>query len=119
LCAGSVRLLVRRCRLPSGTALCWVSLLWYAKCNIEMDGILMIVFQVLASPYDVPDWLAPVLMALAAHVNDPAPINASVRRTFGHFWRTHQETWHQQKERFGEDDLQTLTELLVSPTYYA
>lgn len=43
-----------------------------------------------AAPYDVPDWLPPVLLALAKHVNDPQPVGGSVKRTFGEFWRTHQ-----------------------------
>lgn len=72
-----------------------------------------------AAPYDIPPWLPPVLMALAAHINDPAPINATVRRVFSDFWRTHQDTWHVDKEKFNDDDRQTLTELLISPSYYA
>nr|CAD2189936.1 unnamed protein product [Meloidogyne enterolobii] len=32
--------------------------------------------------------------------------------------RTHQDEWHEHKLEFTEDQLQILTDLIVSPTYY-
>ena len=50
---------------------------------------------------------------------DPMPIKQTVRKTFGEFWRTHQDTWPQLKTRFSDDDLTTLTNLLASPSYFS
>lgn len=43
----------------------------------------------------------------------------TVKRTLGGFKRTHHESWHDHKQKFTDDQLAILTELLVSPNYYA
>lgn len=50
---------------------------------------------------------------------DPMPIKQTVRKTFGEFWRTHQDTWPQLKTRFSDDELTSLTNLLASPSYFS
>ena len=55
----------------------------------------------------------------AQHVVDPIPIKQTVRNTFGEFWRTHQDTWPMLKEKFTEDQLSALTNLLASPSYFS
>jgi len=35
------------------------------------------------------------------------------------FKRTHHENWRQHKQKFTDDQLTVLTDLLVSPSYYA
>ncbi len=44
---------------------------------------------------------------------------ASVKKTLQEFKRTHQDNWQDHKQRFSEDELAVLTDLLVSPSYYA
>mmetsp|Transcript_12243 Transcript_12243/g.17765 ORF Transcript_12243/g.17765 Transcript_12243/m.17765 type:complete len:109 (+) Transcript_12243:1-327(+) len=82
-------------------------------------GVLGLAALVGAYPYDVPSWMPEILVLLAQHVVDPMPIRQTVRKTFGEFWRTHQDTWPMLKERFSENDLNTLTNLLASPSYFS
>lgn len=82
-------------------------------------GVLGLAALVGAYPYDVPAWMPEILVLLAQHVLDPMPIKQTVRKTFGEFWRTHQDTWPMLKVRFSEDDLNTLTNLLASPSYFS
>ena len=87
-------------------------------------------------PYDIPESLPPVLMLLADHLHDPVPIPATVKKVFQvliillseaannkpllqDFKRTHQDNWAEHKQAFTEDQLAVLTDLLVSPSYYA
>jgi len=82
-------------------------------------GVLGMAALIGAYPYDVPPWMPEVLVQLAQHVIDPIPIKQTVRNTFGEFWRTHQDTWPMLKEKFTEDQLSALTNLLASPTYFS
>jgi len=74
---------------------------------------------VLSCPYDIPATLPPVLMLLGDRLHDPVPIPATVKRVFQDFKRTHQDNWAEHKLAFTEDQLAQLTDLLVSPSYYA
>ena len=75
-------------------------------------------------------------MLLADHLHDPVPIPATVKKVFQvcnimlnnqqlnnillqDFKRTHQDNWAEHKQAFTEDQLAVLTDLLVSPSYYA
>jgi len=82
-------------------------------------GVLGLSSLVGACPYSVPDWLPAVLVKLAMHISDPMPIKGTVKRCMSEFWRTHQDMWPVFKLQFDEYQLATLTELLVSPSYYA
>eukprot|EP00762_Andalucia_godoyi_P008690 ANDGO_00432.mRNA.1 Proteasome activator subunit 4 len=82
-------------------------------------GVLGLCAIVLSHPYGVPEWLVPVIVALSRHVDDPEPVNTSVKRCFRDFWRTQKDTWHLFKTMFEPDDLSSLTELVISPNYYA
>eukprot|EP00049_Salpingoeca_infusionum_P008905 m.147920 g.147920 ORF g.147920 m.147920 type:complete len:1971 (-) comp14167_c0_seq10:5808-11720(-) len=82
-------------------------------------GVLGLQAILLAYPYDFPDWMARVLVEIAHHASDQEPISSSARKALNDFWRTHQETWHTFKSQFTEDEQYMLTDLLISPTYYA
>lgn len=69
-------------------------------------------------PFDVPPWMPAMLVSFAEHINDPPMIKATIRKTFSEFWVTHQDAWPLHKEKFDEEQLATLTNLLVSPTYF-
>lgn len=43
----------------------------------------------------------------------------TVKKTLSNFRRTHHDNWHDHKQMFTDDQLVILTDLLVSPTYYA
>lgn len=82
-------------------------------------GVLGLSAFVEAYPYDVPEFMPQILMDLSNHVNDPQPIQMTVKKTLSNFRRTHHDNWHDHKQMFTDDQLVILTDLLVSPTYYA
>jgi proteasome activator subunit 4 len=43
----------------------------------------------------------------------------TIKKTLQDFKRTHQDNWQDHKSKFSEDQLSVLTDLLVSPSYYA
>ncbi|XP_005100512.1 proteasome activator complex subunit 4B [Aplysia californica] len=82
-------------------------------------GVLGLSACVQAYPYDVPEFIPQVLVDLSVHVNDPQPIGTTVTKTLSNFRRTHHDNWHDHKRMFTDDQLVTLTDLLISPNYYA
>jgi len=82
-------------------------------------GVLGLSSFVVSCPYEIPESLPPTLMLLADHLHDPVPIPATVKKVFQDFKRTHQDNWAEHKLAFTEDQLAVLTDLLVSPSYYA
>merc|ERR1711915_567695 len=83
------------------------------------SGIVGICAIVSSCPYDIPPYLPRLLMVLGDRLHDPQPIPATVKRVLQDFKRTHQDNWIEHKEKFTEDQLTVLTDLLVSPSYYA
>lgn len=75
--------------------------------------------MVTSSPYSVPKWLPSVLVALSGCVNDPPPISTGVRKLFADFMRTHRDEWQTHKLAFTAEELDIVSELTVSPSYYA
>ncbi|KAJ1773190.1 Proteasome activator BLM10 [Coemansia sp. RSA 1813] len=82
-------------------------------------GVLGLSCLVLAFPYTIPDWMPEVLVQLAECIDDPNPIQATIQRTFAEFRRTHMDTWHEDRKKFTSNQLEILTDMLVSPCYYA
>ncbi|CAL4088618.1 unnamed protein product [Meganyctiphanes norvegica] len=82
-------------------------------------GVLGLCAYVSAFPYDVPESLPDVLLTLSEHLNDPHPIPATVKKTLSNFKRTHHDNWRQHKQKFTDDQIAVLTDLLLSPSYYA
>ncbi|CDS14218.1 hypothetical protein LRAMOSA06388 [Lichtheimia ramosa] len=82
-------------------------------------GVLGLSCLVGAFPYEVPKWMPNVLCQLASCMSDPAEIQATVRKTFSDFRRTHSDTWHEDITKFTEDQLSILNDMLISPSYYA
>ncbi|CAG0897570.1 unnamed protein product, partial [Darwinula stevensoni] len=96
----------------------------YKKAGVEAlrarhAGVLGLCAFVAAYPYDVPDFMPDILMMLGDHLHDPEPIPTSIRSTLSDFKRTHLDNWQDHKAKFSDDQLGVLTDLLVSPSYYA
>lgn len=72
-----------------------------------------------SAPYTVPSFLPDVLCMLANYINLPQPIAGSIRDSLSNFRRTHHDNWQEHKQHFTTDQLDTLNELLLSPSYYA
>ena len=47
------------------------------------------------------------------------PVPMTIKKTLQEFKRTHQDNWAEHKLKFTEDQLLVMTDLLVSPNYYA
>uniref|UniRef100_A0A3Q3KIG1 Proteasome activator complex subunit 4 C-terminal domain-containing protein n=1 Tax=Mastacembelus armatus TaxID=205130 RepID=A0A3Q3KIG1_9TELE len=77
-------------------------------------GVLSLSACVLSSSYDVPDWMPQILMDLSDHLNNPQPIE-----TLSEFRDTHHNNWQEHQRSFTNDHLLVLTDLLLSPCYYA
>jgi hypothetical protein len=75
---------------------------------------------ILASPYDTPAWLPPLVVALAAYSTCPLPpVRSSVLLTFAEFKRTHGDTWAETKAAFGEEAWDKASQgLELSPSYF-
>jgi len=82
-------------------------------------GIIGLCAFVEAFPYDVPEFVPPVLMELSTHLNDAQPIPQTIKKCLQEFKRTHQDNWQEHKTKFTEDQLLVMTDLLVSQNYYA
>ena len=83
------------------------------------SGILGLCAIVEAYPYDVPKFVPDILIELEKHLHDPQPIPKTIKKTLQEFKRTHQDNWAEHKLKFTEDQLVIMTDLLVSPNYYA
>lgn len=75
--------------------------------------------MVSSSPYDVPEWMPSVLVALTECISDTQPISTTTQKIFADFMRTHRDEWQHHKLAFSEEDLEMVSELMVSPSYYA
>ena len=83
------------------------------------SGILGLCAMVEAYPYDVPEGVPDILIELEKHLHDPQPIPKTIKDAFQEFKRTHQDNWQEHKLKFSEDQLVVMTDLLISPNYYA
>jgi len=83
------------------------------------SGVLGLSAAVSAAPYDIPPHVPDILMLLAEHLHDPQPIPSTIKKVFQNFKRTHQDEWQDHKTKFTDDQIGVLTDLLVSPSYYA
>jgi Proteasome-substrate-size regulator, mid region/Domain of unknown function (DUF3437) len=87
--------------------------------STKHGGILGISAVISAFPFNVPEWMPDVLMRFGSYISAPSPCHDSVKETLAKFWKNHQDTWEVDKEMFTEDQRFELTQLVVSPCYYA
>ncbi|KAF9535499.1 hypothetical protein CPB83DRAFT_841859 [Crepidotus variabilis] len=83
------------------------------------SAILGICALIESTPYSVEPWLPPLTEVLAPHATDPPPISTTIRKCASEFKKTHQDTWHKDQLAFNEDQLQSLSSMLVGTSYYA
>ena len=92
---------------------------YYLLVNKRHAAILGLSSLILAFPYEVPEWMPQILVVLAKCSSDPSPILNTIQHTFREFKRTHQDSWEEHSLKFTEDELLIISELLISPGYYA
>ncbi|KAL1951786.1 hypothetical protein VTO73DRAFT_935 [Trametes versicolor] len=83
------------------------------------SAILGICALIESFPYSVEPWMPPLTDVLANHATDPLPISKTIRKCASEFKKTHQDTWHKDQLAFNEDQLQSLSTMLVGTSYYA
>ncbi|KAE8212365.1 hypothetical protein CF327_g3970 [Tilletia walkeri] len=82
-------------------------------------GILGVVALLSSSPYTVPEWMPELIVdTVAAHADDPVPISTTVRRSAASWKVTHQDTWHEERNKFTEEQLQEVTEWTLGRSDY-
>jgi proteasome activator subunit 4 len=74
---------------------------------------------ILSCPYTIPTWMPRLLTALTPYINDRYPIHETAKHVFTEFKRTHGDTWKEEREKFTEEELDAISELLLAPSYYA
>ena len=92
---------------------------YYSTVNSRYTAVLGLCAIILSFPYNMPDFLPEIIVTITKCISDPSPIQGTVRKTFLEFKSTHQETWDVDKLLFKEEDLYLITDLLISPNYYA
>ena len=85
---------------------------------IRHAGVLTLSSIILAFPYSLPDFLPDLLVQLIGHLSDPNPIQATVKKSISEFRRTHQDRWHDHVKQFNPEQLEIVSEVLISPSYY-
>ncbi|KAI0757312.1 ARM repeat-containing protein [Daedaleopsis nitida] len=73
-------------------------------------------------PYSVESWMPPLTEVLANHATDPVPISTTIRKCASEFKKVYllivlQDTWHKDQLAFNEDQLQSLSTMLVGTSY--
>jgi proteasome activator subunit 4 len=81
--------------------------------------VLALAALVSLAPYDVPCWLPALLERLAGYFNAPQPIKGVVTKAFADFKRTHQDNWAAHKERLTYEQQELISDMLISPSFYA
>jgi proteasome activator subunit 4 len=87
--------------------------------KILHSAILGICALIESLPYSVEPWMPSLTEVLAPHATDPPPISTTIRNCASEFKKTHQDTWHKDQLLFDEDQLQSLSAMLVGTSYYA
>ena len=82
-------------------------------------GVLALVALLQLAPYDVPAWLPEVLETLGSFHAELQPIKQTVSKAFADFKRTHQDNWVSHRERFTPEQQDLISDMLVSPSFYA
>lgn len=82
-------------------------------------AVLVLASCVLSAPYDVPDWMPATLEALSRWASCAwAPVRETVRRAFGEFKKTHQDTWLETKAAFNSEQWENVSAgMELAPSY--
>lgn len=102
--------LLKRDRLKKGGAR------WIPTIHGVVLGLSAVILSV---PYDMPRWLPEMVTLLAEFSSEPWPVRGTVTKTIGDFRHTHSDMWEFQKDCFTEQQLEVLSNLTSSATYFA
>ncbi|KAI0702440.1 ARM repeat-containing protein [Cytidiella melzeri] len=105
--------LARKTRVPARRDPAYVE-----KLRTLHSAILGLCALIESFPYSVESWMPPLTDILAAHATDPIPVSTTIRKCASEFKKTHQDTWHKDQLAFDDDQLQSLSTMLVGTSYY-
>lgn len=87
--------------------------------RIRHGAVLLASALVLSCPYRIPDWMSSLLTTLSRFLSDNHSVQVTAKKIFSEFKRTHNDTWQEDRQKFTEEELDAISELLVAPSYYA
>ncbi|KYQ92407.1 proteasome activator complex subunit 4 [Tieghemostelium lacteum] len=74
---------------------------------------------ILSNPYYIPSYFPKILDQLSRYSFSVQPIKSTCESTIIEFWRTHKDSFEQEKLAFSEEEIELMRSTKVSPTYYA
>lgn len=86
---------------------------------IRHAGVLGLSSVVRAYPYSLPEWLPNILSFLSDYTYDPLPIGPALKEIFNRFKQTHQDSWHEFREKFSDEELSRLNDVTGTHHYFA
>ncbi|KAJ4476693.1 hypothetical protein J3R30DRAFT_3704168 [Lentinula aciculospora] len=91
----------------------------YNKCIRQRHAAILGICALVDSyPYTVEKWMPELLTnVLAEHTYDPIPISTTVHKCARNFKKTHQDTWHEDSQKFDDQQLAALSTLLTGSSY--
>lgn len=90
------------------------------RAKAQLASTMVLSSLVLAYPYEVPPYVPRCMTVLARLFSGPPSLQAVIKQAFTDFKRTHQDEWESNHRlRFTPDELDALSDVLVSPHYYA
>lgn len=88
--------------------------------ELELHGtILGLAAFVQAQAVGIPKWTPRILQLLAKFSNGRGTASDSVRVCFSAFWKAHKETWEYEKQKFTEEQRESLLEHVNPYNYFA
>jgi len=86
--------------------------------NEKHSNILILSAIILSSPYSIPQYFPQVLEQLAIYAN-AGNFRQTAEATISEFWRTHKDSWEEDKLAFTDDQIESMRSTIVSPSYFA
>ncbi|EAL61178.1 proteasome activator complex subunit 4 [Dictyostelium discoideum AX4] len=83
----------------------------------KYSSLIILSSVVLAVPYNIPKYIPSVLQQLSRYSRNSHYKTAA--STISEFWRTHKESWEEDKRQFTEEEAETILSTKVAPSYFA
>eukprot|EP01124_Arcella_intermedia_P011963 TRINITY_DN18305_c0_g1_i1.p1 TRINITY_DN18305_c0_g1~~TRINITY_DN18305_c0_g1_i1.p1 ORF type:complete len:1661 (-),score=461.62 TRINITY_DN18305_c0_g1_i1:25-4656(-) len=81
-------------------------------------GLLGLSALVESQPYGIPSWLPEAVVLVSDHVQDPHPLKKIASECLKEFWRTHQDEWIFEQNKFTPEQIEAISQT-TAPSYFA
>merc|ERR1712087_420476 len=89
----------------------------------QQTSVLFLCACVLSRPYDTPNYVPPALAALSKHSFDTSSsfiVKQAVKNCCSEYKKTHMsENWELHRQKFTQEELESLEDVVSTPHYYA